>query len=255
MRFAGKAVLVTGAARGFGRLAALDFAREGARLVISDQDADGLEATAAELAVLGAEVEAHPGDVAQEATAEALVAASLARFGALDVALNNAGIGQDFMKLRDTPTALMERILAVDLMAVFLALKHQIPAMERQGGGAILNVSSAAGLVGAPMLAAYAAAKHGVVGLTRSAAGECARKGVRINAICPAFAATAMVEDFLDQMHGGRDAAVGRIVANMPMRRLGTPAEVVQAMLWLCAPENSFMTGHALAVDGGLTAV
>lgn len=255
MRYAGKAVLITGAARGFGRLAALEFAREGARLVIGDRDANGVQAAAREIAALGADVEALAGDVSQEATAEALVAASLVRYGALDVAVNNAGIGQDFMKLRDTPTPVMERILAVNLAGVFLALKHQIPAMERQGGGAILNVSSAAGLVGAPMLAAYAAAKHGVIGLTRSAAGECARKGIRINAICPAFAATAMVEDFLGQMRGAREAAVDRIVANMPMRRLGTPAEIVQAMLWLCAPENSFMTGHALAVDGGLTAV
>ena len=130
--------------------------------------------------------------------------------------------------------------------AVFLAMKHQLPIMERQNSGVILNVSSVAGVVGAPLLAAYSAAKHGVVGLTKSAAGEYARKGIRINAICPAFAETHMLTGMLDQMRGGADAATQRIVSNMPMRRFARPEEIVQAMLWICSRENSFMTGHAL---------
>ncbi len=149
----------------------------------------------------------------------------------------------------------MQQMLAVNVFGVFLAMKHQLPIMERQSSGAILNVSSVAGVVGAPLLAAYSAAKHAVIGLTKSAAGEYARKGVRINAICPAFAETHMLTGMLDQMRGGAEAATQRIVSNMPMRRFARPEEIVQAMLWICSRENSFMTGHALVLDGGLSAV
>jgi NAD(P)-dependent dehydrogenase (short-subunit alcohol dehydrogenase family) len=149
----------------------------------------------------------------------------------------------------------MQQMLAVNVFGVFLAMKHQLPAMQQQNTGAILNVSSVAGIVGAPLLAAYSAAKHGVIGLTKSAAGEYAGKGIRINAICPAFAETHMLTDMLGQMRGGAEAASQRIVSNMPMRRFARPEEIVQAMLWICSRENSFMTGHALVLDGGLSAV
>lgn len=253
-RFANAAVLVSGAAQGFGRLAAQQFAREGARLALCDLDAARLEEAAQECRALGAEVCVFAGDVAQESTAQGLVELCVSRYGRLDVALNNAGIAHALAKLPDIPTAEAQRVLAVDLFGVFLALKHQLPVMARQNSGAILNVASVAGLVGAPLMAIYAAAKHGVIGLTRTAALEYARKNVRINAICPAFAATAMVHDILGGMDGGVEAATARMLAAVPMRRMAEPAEVVEAMLWMLSPANSFMTGHALALDGGLCA-
>ena len=205
-------------------------------------------------------VETLAGDVSRWETAEALVARAVAAYGRLDVAVNNAGIGGGIAKLPQIEVAQAERLFAINLMGVFLALKAQIPAMERQfaedgRGGVILNLASVAGVVGAPLLAVYSAAKHGVVGLTKSAAGETARKGIRINCLCPAFARTAMVESFLERMEGEAEEAEARVVAHMPMRRMAGPEEVVQAILWACAPENSFMTGHALVLDGGLSAV
>ncbi len=253
-------VLITGAAGGFGRLAARRFAEAGARLLLSDLEAEDLEAVAAPLRADGAVVECLAGDVSRWETAQGLVARAVDVFGRLDVAINNAGVGGLLKKLPGIEVAEAERVLAVNLMGVFLAMKAQIPVMEAQfaaggRGGAILNVASVAGVVGAPMLAIYAAAKHGVVGLTKSAAGECARKGVRINCLCPAFADTAMVSEFLDEMRGDKEQALERVVSNMPMRRLADPQEVVQAMLWACSSENGFMTGHALVIDGGLSAV
>jgi len=258
--YEGAAVLVTGAAGGFGRAAAFAFAREGARLLLCDIDAERLDALAGEMRETGARVEALAGDVAGAAAHAALVARAVEAFGRLDVAVNNAGIAHPFARLPQIEDAAAERVIAVNLLGVFHAMKAQIPQMERQfrqggKGGVILNVASVAGVVGAPLLSAYAAAKHGVVGLTRSAAGECAARGVRVNALCPAFADTAMVHGSLDRMIGSREEATSRVVQNVPMRRLARPEEVVAAMLFACAPENGFMTGHALVVDGGLSAV
>jgi len=258
-RFEGAAVIITGAACGFGRTAAERFAAKGASLVLSDLDQAGLTAVADAVRQQGCAVEAIPADVAKEETAAILVRTALERFGRLDVAVNNAGIVHPFAKLADLDAAVMERMFGVNVMGVFHGLKHQIPAMERlftETGrtGAILNVASVAGLVGAPLLSAYAAAKHAVVGLTRSAAAETARRGVRINALCPAFTRTNMVKGSLHEMRGTEEEAIARIVATMPMRRLGEPAEIVDAMLWICSPANSFMTGQAIAVDGGPSA-
>jgi NAD(P)-dependent dehydrogenase (short-subunit alcohol dehydrogenase family) len=254
-RFNGFSVLVTGAARGFGRLAAEAFAREGARLVISDILAPELEETARHLRAAGVEVVAHAGDIGAEETAPALVAAALKSYGRLDVALNNAGVVHPTMKLPKIDAATMERMLRINLMGVFFAMRAEIPVMEGQGSGVILNVSSVAGLGGAPLLAAYAASKHAVIGLTKTAAAESARKGLRINAICPAFTDTPMLADSLAHIGRDREEALARMVQNVPMGRVGQPGEIVQAMLWMCAPENSFMTGQALAIDGGLTAL
>jgi NAD(P)-dependent dehydrogenase (short-subunit alcohol dehydrogenase family) len=253
-RFTGKVVLVTGAAGGFGRRAAERFADEGARLAISDVAADRLDEVAQDLRRAGAEVVAEAGDVSQESTAERLVAAALGAYGRLDVALNNAGMAHPYLKLPDIPSETAERVIAVDLMGVFYAMKHQLPAMERQGGGVILNVASVAGLVGAPLLSVYAAAKHGVVGLTKTAAVEYARRNIRVNAICPSFADAAMVKDELAHMRGGPEAALERVLGGIPMRRLANVDEIVAAMLQLCGPESAFITGVALPVDGGLTA-
>jgi len=179
----------------------------------------------------------------------------LRTYGRLDIAINNAGIAHRNNKLADIDREIMQRVLNVNLMGVFYAMKHQLPQMEAQKDGIILNVASVAGLIGAPFLSAYTAAKHGVVGLTKSAAAEYARSGIRINAICPSFASTPMVSEMLAEMRGSLGEALARTVGAIPMRRLATPDEVVQAMLWMCSPENSFMTGTALALDGGLTAI
>ena len=246
-------VLITGAAGGFGRLAAAEFARAGAKLVLCDLDAQKLEQVEAGLSE--SDVVIEPGDVSQDETHRRLVQTAVDTYGRLDLAINNAGVAHAFTKITETDNAVMQQMLAVNVMGVFLAMKYQLPLMERQNSGAILNVSSVAGIVGAPLLAAYSAAKHAVIGLTKSAAGEYARKNIRINAICPAFAETHMLTGMLDQMRGGAEAATQRIISNMPMRRFARAEEIVQAMLWICSRENSFMTGHALVIDGGLSAI
>jgi NAD(P)-dependent dehydrogenase (short-subunit alcohol dehydrogenase family) len=246
-------VLITGAAGGFGWLAAAEFARAGAKLVLCDVNATKLEEVKSSLR--GTDVIAEDGDVSDEDTHRRLLARAVETYGRLDVAINNAGVAHAFTKITETDNTIMQQMLAINVFGVFLAMKHQLPLMERQNAGAILNVSSVAGIVGSPLLAAYSAAKHAVIGLTKSAAGEYARKGIRINAICPAFAETHMLTGMLDQMRGGAEAATQRIVSHMPMRRFARPEEIVQAMLWICSRENSFMTGHALVLDGGLSAV
>ncbi len=257
MRFDGKTVLVTGAAGGFGSRTAEMFSELGARLVLSDRDAAGLQAVADSLA---GDVAVLAGDVTEPSYHDDLVDLALAEFGALDIAVNNAGIVQPMARLPDTDPALARAVIDVDLMGVFYALQAQLPVMsarfaEEGTPAAIVNIASAAGLVGSPFLAIYAAAKHGVVGLTRSAAAEYGRKGVRVNAICPSFANTAMLTDYLDAAPRGREAAEAALTRAIPMGRVGQVDEVVQAILFAASSENSFMTGEALSVDGGLAAV
>jgi NAD(P)-dependent dehydrogenase (short-subunit alcohol dehydrogenase family) len=215
---------------------------------------DELEATAQNLKKEGASVAALCADISDEDTSRRLVELAVETHGRLDIAINNAGIAHGNKKLPEIESELMERVLRVNLMSVFFALKYQLPQMEKQKAGVILNVASVAGLIGAPMLGVYAAAKHGVVGLTKTAALEYSRCGIRVNAICPSFAQTQMVTDILQNMTGSLGEALARTVGAIPMRRLAQPEEVVQAMLWMCSPENSFMTGTCVPVDGGLTA-
>jgi NAD(P)-dependent dehydrogenase (short-subunit alcohol dehydrogenase family) len=257
--FSGRVVYVSGAGRGLGRRAAERFGELGAHLVVSDYSLDLITPTAEALAAYGVEVMPLFGDVALEETAEKTARAIEERYGVLDVAVNNAGIAQPHNRLHEMDSALAEKVVAVDLMGVFYAMKHQIPLMlaqvEKSGRQSVmLNVASAAGLMGSPMLAAYSAAKHGVVGLTRTAAVEYGRKGLRINCICPAFTKTDMVLTPLEESPHGREKAEAKMVAYNPMQRLGEIDEVVQAMVWACLPENSFFNGQALAVDGGLSA-
>jgi NAD(P)-dependent dehydrogenase (short-subunit alcohol dehydrogenase family) len=253
--FAGKVVLISGAARGFGRLAAERFAAEGARLVLTDIKADGLAEAISALQANGADVVGEAADIGEEATAPALVALARQHFGQLDIAINNAGIAHRKARLAEIDTATMERMLRINLMGTFFAMRAEIPAMLEAGGGAIVNLASVAGIGGAPTLAAYAASKHGVIGLTRSAAVEYARKGVRINAICPSFADTAMVADTVLDPGLAPEAALAKLTGAVPMGRLARPEEVVQAILFAASPANSFMTGQAVTVDGGLSAV
>lgn len=258
-RFDGLSVLVTGAGGGFGGCAAERFAAAGAKLLLSDLNAGSIEELAARLGrEHGTEVAHLAGDIAEESLSEQLVALAQERFGSLDIAVNNAGIGQNFVKFPLIPSEEARRIIDVDLMGVFYAMKHQLPVMERQkrsggSGGAIINVASVAGIAGAPRLAAYAAAKHGVVGLTRSAAAEYATKGVRVNAICPSFARTAMVTDMLSLSPS--EAAEADLTRGVPMKRLAEVEEVVEVILFAADPRNSFMTGQTLAADGGITAI
>ena len=257
MRFEGLTVLVTGVTGGFGRRLCVRLAAEGARLVLSDIDTGPLEQMAASLPVESAVL---AGDIAQETLSENLVALAVKRFGGLDIAINNAGIAQSYVRLPQVPSDEARRIIDIDLMGVFYAMKHQLPQMERQyrqtrKGGAIVNIASVAGLSGAPRLSVYAAAKHAVVGLTRSAAAEYATKGIRINAVCPAFARTNMVADFVKMTGKSEAEAITELTRGVPMKRVAEVDEVVEVILFAADPKNSFMTGHALAVDGGIAAV
>lgn len=256
-RFSGKTVLVTGACGGLGRQIAADFASEGARLVLADREEGPLRDLAEALTGAGAEVAVSAGDITRDQTAEAMVAAALDRFGTLDVAVNNAGIASTLARLAETTADEAERILSVNVLGVIHAMRHELRAMsaafESAGRqGAIVNMASVSGLVGASHLAVYAASKHAVVGLTRSTALEYARRGIRVNAICPSFARTAM----LDKIAAGPSVAAPEDLAKgIPMRRLADPAEVSVAVRFAADPQNGFMTGQALGIDGGLTAM
>ncbi len=256
-RFAGLTAIVTGATGGFGRRTAERLAEEGARLVLSDMNEAPLKEFAASLPT---ETAIRAGDISDETLSEALVALALERFGTLDIAINNAGIAQSFVKLPQVPSDEARRIIDIDLMGVFYALKHQLPAMERENRAsgrtaAIVNIASVAGLAGAPRLSVYSAAKHGVVGLTRSAAAEYATKGIRVNAVCPSFARTAMALDFLKMSPKGIDESAADLTRGVPMKRLAEVDEIVEVILFACDPRNSFMTGQTLAADGGITAI
>jgi NAD(P)-dependent dehydrogenase (short-subunit alcohol dehydrogenase family) len=254
-RFQDKVVLITGAQRGFGGLAADRFAAEGARLVITDIDAGGIAAKAKSLRDVGAKVESLAADISQEDTAKALVALALKTFGRLDIALNNAGIVHASKRLPEIDADTMRRQFEVNVMGVFLGMKHQIPAMLQSGGGAITNTASVAGVLGATGLSAYVAAKHAVVGLTKTAAGEFMSKGIRINAVCPGIAATNMADELLGNM--GRDPrqAKEKFESLLPAKRMAEPREIVEAMLFASDPANSYMSGHCLLVDGAVTAI
>lgn len=256
-RFEGRSVLVTGATGGFGRRLAERLAADGARLVLSDIDQKALDDLAGQLPVEAATL---AGDVAKEELSEALVKLAVKRFGQLDIAINNAGIAQSFVKLPQVPSDEARRIIEIDLLGVFYAMKHQIPVMEKQfratgAGGTIVNIASVAGLAGAARLSVYSAAKHGVVGLTRSAASEYATRGIRVNAVCPSFARTQMVGDFVRLAGGNEKDAHTELTRGVPMKRVAEIDEVVEVILFAADPKNSFMTGHTLSVDGGIMAI
>ena len=264
-RFDGLTVLLTGAAGGFGRSAAALFAGEGANLVLSDFNAERLQVVANTLADDGHDVAWLAGSVAEPDHCRDTVDLALERFGRLDVAINNAGIAHTPARTHELDLAEAFACVEIDLMGVIYGMRYQLEAMndafENDGrGGAVLNVASLAGLVGAPLSTAYAAAKHGVVGATKTAALEYARRGIRVNALCPSFARTAMVEEGLlasDAISGGASGAEAEkfLTRGIPMRRVAEVEEVTRQMLWLCDPQNTFMTGQAVAVDGGTSAM
>lgn len=253
-RFEGKVVLVTGASAGIGRAAAVAFAQEGARLVLGNRNVEAGEATAALARAAGGEALFRPTDVTHEAQVDALVAAGLDTYGRIDAAFNNAGaaIPKGGQTLTHQHTLDEWRwTLDVNLTGVWLCLRAEVRAMLEAGGGAIVNMSSIGGLVGSRAGgAAYTAAKHGVVGLTKLAAAEYAPQGIRVNAVCPGPILTDMWEPLL----AANPKLEERVAARVPLHRMGTVDEVAQTVLWLCSDAASYVTGHAVPIDGGIAA-
>ncbi len=245
-----KAVLITGGGGGIGRATALAFARAGARLMLGDLDLAAAEETARQVAAIGGEAHAARCDVSRPEEAEALVREAVARLGRLDCAINNAGIEASQESTARLPVETWERTIAINLSGVFYCMRAELAAM-RASGGAIVNIASVLGLVGFAGAAAYVAAKHGVIGLTKVAAIEFAARGIRVNAVCPGFVETPMLERV--GVTSDPDRRV-QIEGLHPINRLGRPEEIAGAVLYLCSDAASFVTGHALVVDGGYTA-
>jgi NAD(P)-dependent dehydrogenase (short-subunit alcohol dehydrogenase family) len=247
--FAGKVALVTGAGSGIGRATALAFARAGAAVVVADVDGEGGERTAQEVRDAGGDAIFAHTDVSRAASVEALIEQTLALYGRLDCAHNNAGVAGTAARTADYAEDAFDQVIAVNLKGVWLCLRAEIRAMLATGGGAIVNTSSAHGLVGGYGMSAYAASKHGVVGLTKTAAIEYARRGIRVNAICPGAISTPMSAPL-----AADPRTEARVLGMEPIGRWGTPEEVAGAVLWLCSDAASYVTGLIMPVDGGMVA-
>ena len=250
MKFKDQVSIVTGASSGIGRATAVAFGREGAKVVVSDVNEAGGHQTVQLIEAAGGTAFFIACDVADNEQVEYLIHTTVDVFGRIDNAINNAGVGGPLGKMTDVTWQDYQHVMNVNLGGVFLCMQHQIRQMLEQGGGKIVNVSSVAGLRGLPNSAVYSASKHAVVGLTKSAAVEYVRKNIRINAVCPVFTRSGMV-DSLFEIDPTYEEKLKR---NIPMGRYGQPEDISQAILWLCADENSFLTGHALPMDGGMMA-
>lgn len=248
----GKIALVTGAASGIGRAAALAFAREGARVTVADVDRAGGARVAEEIAAAGGVALFVETDVTREEMVAAMVTRTVERFGGLDMALNNAGGPGRYASVSAITSEDWDKVVALNMTSIWLCMKYEIEAMERSGGGAIVNTASRNGDSAAPNLFGYTATKHGVIGMSRSAALDLAAKNIRVNALQPGFTMTPMVEQALK---GSGMIAAGNVEARIPMGRWGRPEEPAEAAVWLCSDRASYVTGTTLVVDGGVSAV
>ena len=245
----GKSALITGGGGGIGRATALAFAREGARVAVADLMAEAARETVAQVNASGGQAISLSGDVSRDADVRAMIDAVVGTYGRLDCAFNNAGIAgwqvdAILKKTAEWSEEAFDRMIAVNLKGVWLCMRHELPQMQAQGGGAIVNTGSIAGLVGLPNSSAYVAAKHGVVGLTKTAALEYAEANIRVNAVCPGYIRTPMTEPSM-QLRGAA------ILAQTPLMRMGNPEEIAEMVVWLCSERASYVSGAAYNVDGG----
>jgi len=245
----GKSALITGGGGGIGRATALAFAREGARVAVADLMAEAARETVAQVNAAGGQAISLSGDVSKDADVRAMIDAVVGTYGRLDCAFNNAGIAgwhvdAILKKTAEWSEEAFDRMIAVNLKGVWLCMRHELPQMQAQGGGAIVNTASIAGLAGLPNSSAYVAAKHGVVGLTKTAALEYAEANIRVNAVCPGYIRTPMTEPSM-QLRGAA------ILAQTPLKRMGNPEEIAEMVVWLCSERASYVSGAAYNVDGG----
>ena len=250
----GKVALVTGGGSGIGRASGVSLAREGASVVLCDVDVAGGQETVRLIETADGEALFVEADVSRSQQVEALMARTVERFGRLDCAVNNAGIQGELNPTDECSEENWDRTIAVNLTGVWLCMKYEIARMREQGSGAIVNVASNFGLVGSPGMPAYSAAKHGVLGLTKTAALEYAALGIRVNAVCPGPVQTPLVDNMLIAQPDLADQIMASITQRLPAGRLGRPEEIAEAIMWLCSDQASFATGMAMPVDGGFVA-
>ena len=255
MDFTGKIALVTGGGNGIGRAASAAFARHGAKVVVVDRDTAGAEATAGIIRQNGGEAIAVTADVTKAAEVKAYVRAAIEKFGRIDCFFNNAGIEGKVATTAEYDEAVFDQVLGVNVKGVFLGMRHVLPEMIRQGSGAVVNTASVAGLVATPGMPAYVASKHAVIGLTKAAAGEVARQGIRVNAVCPGPVDTRMIHALEEQLAPGNAASVEeRYRTAIPSGRYTTAEEIASMVLFLCSDLAANTTGGQFVVDGGRTA-
>ncbi|KZY46576.1 hypothetical protein A3731_31780, partial [Roseovarius sp. HI0049] len=254
MSFSDKVALITGAGNGIGKAAAKAFAKQGARIVAVDLNGEAARSTAEEILKTGGTAISISADVSEPAAVKGYVEATLERFGRIDCFFNNAGIEGQVALIADTDETMFDRIMAINLKGVFLGLKYVIPVMTAQNSGAIVNTSSISGIAGSVGLCAYSASKHGVISLTRTAASEIGRQGVRVNAICPGPTDTRMIRSLADQRSGGSADATATYSDLSPIGRFASPSEIADFVVYLCSDKATYFTASHHMVDGGYMA-